>query len=157
MGIFDQSRARTSDAPIQGDVGPEAIDFIFSSMRIDEMWSIRESRGFTWWGHHLAQRVWADPPRIRHDTPRLHAETAVLRGFAPTDGLLPRLGVLNRCASLSALVWHPDSRRLTMHAAITLYQESLDYRQAKTDRSGDGAEHKSPPERSRGGSHHGSS
>lgn len=129
MGLFDRFRARISDTRTQDDVGPQVIDFLFSSMKIDEEWGIRESRGFTWWGHLLAQRVWADPPRNRNGTPvvRLHAETGLLRGLAPTDGLLARLDLLNKVASLSAFVWHPDSQRLTMHAAMTFNEENVEW------------------------------
>ena len=46
------------------DVGPQVIDYLFRSLQIDPKWSIRESRKFTWWGHRLAQKVWADPVRM---------------------------------------------------------------------------------------------
>ena len=30
-------------------------------MQVDEAWSVREERGFTWWGAWVRQRMWADP------------------------------------------------------------------------------------------------
>src|SRR6266446_10020727 len=63
------------------DVGPEVIDFLYRSMQIDPEWSIREPRAFAWWGHRLAQRVWAEP--VRHSdgyaVVRIVAETNLLR------------------------------------------------------------------------------
>ena len=43
------------------DVGLEAIQFLYSLLRIDDEWSVREPRGFTWWAGDYAQRVWAEP------------------------------------------------------------------------------------------------
>jgi hypothetical protein len=43
------------------DVGLEAIHFLYSLLRIDDEWSVREPRGFTWWAGDYAQRVWAEP------------------------------------------------------------------------------------------------
>src|SRR5438034_671528 len=39
------------------DLGLEVLDFVSMSMQIDDSWSVRTARGFTWWGHRLAQRV----------------------------------------------------------------------------------------------------
>jgi hypothetical protein len=43
------------------DIGLSAVDGLFQSMQIDE-WSVREERGYTWWGKDLAQRVTATEP-----------------------------------------------------------------------------------------------
>jgi hypothetical protein len=106
------------------DVGPEVIEFLFESMRIDNDWSVRETRGFTWWGHTLAQRVWADLPRESQGTivVRVHAETALFREVAYGDVLVERLELLNREASLSGFVLYPDARRVALHCAVTLHQ-----------------------------------
>jgi hypothetical protein len=43
------------------DVALEAIQFLYSLLRIDDEWSVREPRGFTWWAGDYVQRVWAEP------------------------------------------------------------------------------------------------
>ncbi|MGC8667216.1 MAG: hypothetical protein ACP5VE_03740 [Chthonomonadales bacterium] len=44
-----------------GDVGMDTIEYLYNSLKIDDEWSVREERGFTWWGYLLAQRIWAEP------------------------------------------------------------------------------------------------
>jgi len=44
------------------DVGIETIRKVYDYLRIDKEWSLIQERGFTWWGHRHAQRVWADEP-----------------------------------------------------------------------------------------------
>jgi hypothetical protein len=42
------------------DPGLRIVKHVYQRMRIDPQWSQWSERGFTWWGHHHAQRVWAD-------------------------------------------------------------------------------------------------
>lgn len=44
------------------DVGLEALDRIFDMLQIDEEWSVRRQRGFTWWSYRLAQHIDATEP-----------------------------------------------------------------------------------------------
>lgn len=96
-------------------------------MAIDERWSVREARGFTWWGHRLAQRVWAEPARESHGASvvRIHAETAVLRKVLRGPGTSQKIGILNRWPSLSAFVWDPDHKRVTLRCAMTVHRENI--------------------------------
>jgi hypothetical protein len=43
------------------DLGMAAVERIHREMQIDEPWTVREERGFTWWGAWIRQRVWAGP------------------------------------------------------------------------------------------------
>ena len=73
-GPVTSRSAESADVPASGDrpaewdvahdAGLQVVEFVYRTMRIDEEWSIREPRGFTWWGHQLAQRVWAEPARL---------------------------------------------------------------------------------------------
>jgi len=45
-------------------IGSQVIDYVYAQMKVSEKWSLRQERGFTWWGHTVAQRVWADPPKV---------------------------------------------------------------------------------------------
>jgi hypothetical protein len=129
MGWRDWLPKRKETGPDPEDVGPEIVEFLFDSMHVDDEWSVRESRGFTWWAHTLAQRVWAEPPRDSLGTTvvRVHAQTALFREVAESDEALQRLGVLNQVASLSAFILDPGSRRVALHCAMTLHAETLDW------------------------------
>jgi hypothetical protein len=106
-------------AAARADVGPDLLDFVFQSMRIDEAWSVREPRAFTWWGHRLAQRVRAEPARKSEGfaVVRLGAETDLLRDVPNTRDLAGRLAALNRYASMSAFVWDPERASITLKCA----------------------------------------
>jgi hypothetical protein len=105
------------------DVGPEVLDFLFDAMKIDRPWSVREPRAFAWWGHRLAQRVWAEPARSSHDhqVVRIHATTALLRDVRDTPELRGKLAALNMAASLGALVLVPETGRIVLHTAACFH------------------------------------
>jgi hypothetical protein len=44
------------------DIGIETIRKAYDYLRIDKEWSLIHEKGFTWWGHRQAQRVWAEEP-----------------------------------------------------------------------------------------------
>lgn len=110
-----------------GDPGLEVLQFVYTSMQIDEAWSVREPRRFTWWGHRLAQRIWAEPPRASEgfEVSRVHAETDLLRRVSGRPGLLDQLAALNRFASLSALVWDPQRSRLMLRCSVYVHAQTL--------------------------------
>lgn len=44
------------------DIGLQMLDSLVDQMMIDEEWSVRRERGFTWWSYRLAQHVEVSPP-----------------------------------------------------------------------------------------------
>jgi hypothetical protein len=105
------------------DLGPEVLDRIYEAMRIDAQWSIRQERGFTWWGHRLAQRVWAEPPIFHVDayTVCLHAETDFIRCISPDIDPLPLVNLFNIFSSLSAFVWDHGQRSLKLSSSAYFF------------------------------------
>jgi hypothetical protein len=133
MRLFDRfRRAEAATSPMGDDVGPEIVDFLYRSMAIDERWSIREPRGFAWWGHKLAQRVWAEPARESRGVSivRVHAETALLREVPGGLETSKKIAAFNRFASLSALVWNREQGRAALHCAMTLHRENSQWAQS---------------------------
>ena len=41
------------------DLGIEAVELIYEMFKVDEQWSVKEKRGFRWWGHKLCQKIYA--------------------------------------------------------------------------------------------------
>lgn len=111
----------------RGDPGLKLLQFVAANLHIDEAWIVREPRRFTWWGHRLAQRVWAEPPRRSEgvDVCRVHAETDLLRNVPDRTDLVDRLAALNGFASLSALVWDPGQRRLTLRCGAYVHAQNI--------------------------------
>lgn len=109
------------------DPGLAVLDFVFKSMMIDTEWSVREPRGFTWWAHRFAQRVWAEPARLdaAGEAIRVHAETDLLHKIPSNPQTAERFAVLNRSASLSAFVWDPEKERASLHCSAYVHAENV--------------------------------
>lgn len=109
------------------DVGPEMINTAFETNMIDDEWSIRSEREFTWWGYEQAQRVWADPP-IRTEgvtVTKVHARTDVLRDVPDTEKTFHLVSLLNMTATLSPLIFDPDTGKVYYHSTAYLHEQNF--------------------------------
>ena len=120
------------EATTNDEIGPELLDFVFAALKIDDLWSVREPRSFTWWGHRLAQRVSAEPVRPSHDhhIVRIHAETAVLRDVPDTPEMRSGLAAMNMFMHLGALTWSSETRRIRFHSAACFHAGNRSWLQA---------------------------
>jgi hypothetical protein len=109
------------------DLGGSVVDHVFETMQIDDEWSIREAAGFTWWGHRLAQRVWADPPRksFGENVVCLHAEMDLLQGVPNTPETLGLIASANQLATLNALVFDPEGGRVSLRCNAYFHEGNL--------------------------------
>jgi hypothetical protein len=112
---------------IQGngiDCGQRALDFLFESMMIDSEWSTREERAFKWWGHNLAQRVWAEPPKKDQGDPitLIHVETDFLRNVREMENTYEKLNGLQSMSSLYAFVYLPSEKKIKLHSTAYVYE-----------------------------------
>jgi hypothetical protein len=66
---------------LKEDLGNQIVENFYQDLQIDPKLSVKGERGFTWWGHRLAQRIWADPPLEDREIAitRVHAETDFLK------------------------------------------------------------------------------
>lgn len=113
----------------QADPGLEVVEHVYAQMQIDDEWSTFERRGFTWWGHELAQRVWADPPResFGMDVVRVHAQTRLVRGVATGDATSELLNELNHDATLSALVFDPAHGTIVSECSVYVHEQNVEW------------------------------
>jgi hypothetical protein len=132
-GVTKESRgsqklALTSqEERITGDVGPEFLAFIYEQMKIDPEWSVRGERNLTWWGHRLAQRIWAETVIMEDgdEIARVHAETDVLRNVDTAAHATQSLSILNRNASLSAYVWNPETKKISLRSSAYFHSQNF--------------------------------
>ena len=112
---------------IKGDVGPQLLTFIYEQMKIDPEWSVREERNLTWWGHRLAQRIWAETVMVEDgdEIVRVHAETDVLRNVNAGAHAAQTLSILNRNASLSAYVWNPQTKKIGLCSSVYFHSQNF--------------------------------
>jgi hypothetical protein len=108
------------------DLGPRVVQQLFEALQLDAGWSVRARRSFAWWGHHLAQRVWAERPRRQADadTTRVQASTVVLKGVKRQAQTAEQIASLNRFASFSALVWNPYSGEVALHSCACFTRDN---------------------------------
>jgi len=113
----------------QGDPGLDAVEHVYAQMQIDDEWSVFEPRGFTWWGHHLAQRVWAERPRdsFGMDVVRVHAETRLVRDVQPGDETWKLLNFLNHDASLSSLVFDAARGTIVFECSVFVHEQNVEW------------------------------
>ncbi len=122
-----ESRVASDHVQIEGDVGPQLLAFIYEQMKIDPEWSVREDRCLTWWGHRLAQRIWAEPVILEDgdEIVRVHAETDVLRNVDTEAHATQSLSILNRNASLSAYVWNPETKKISLRSSAYFHSQNF--------------------------------
>jgi hypothetical protein len=113
--------------PEAPDLGLVLIRRIHDALEVPGQWSLEAHRNFTWWAHHLAQHVWAEPPRMSNEIEvvRVHASTDLLRKVPDGAQTVERLSALNRFATLSALVWEPESAEIVLHAAAYAHARNV--------------------------------
>ena len=111
------------------DIGVSVVNAIAEMMGIDEAWSTRDERGFTWWGKDYAQRVWSEPgfDDDGFEIFRIHARTQVVRGFEPTEENLARLNALSMVASTSGFLVDADEGTVDLAASMYLHEETADW------------------------------
>jgi len=122
-----ESGVASDDVHIEGDVGPQLLAFIYDQMKIDPVWSVREDRSLTWWGHRLAQRIWAEPVILEDgdEIARVHAETDVLRDVNTEAHATQSLSILNRNASLSAYIWNPETKKISLRSSAYFHSQNF--------------------------------
>jgi hypothetical protein len=113
--------------PEAPDLGLHILRKIHDALDVRSEWSLEAHRNFTWWPHHLAQHVWAEPPRMSNEIEvvRVHASTDLLRKVPDSEATLDRLSALNRFATLSALVWERESAEIMLHAAAYAHARNV--------------------------------
>jgi hypothetical protein len=102
---------------VSDDAGTQTVREVFEALQIDADWSTWSDRGFTWWPHRLAQRVWAEIPtendgvsvmRVNAETDQFSASEQDWRELAPVFGAASMLSV-----------WWSAMRSRTIRRAIT--------------------------------------
>jgi len=108
-----------------GDLGLRAVDRVYANMRIDDEWSVREDRGFTWWGAWVGERVWADEAV---DTDGLtlwqvRARTPALRDQPDEPETYLLVDAFNDFAGMSGYVYDPDDGTISARCGVFLYAD----------------------------------
>jgi hypothetical protein len=113
------------------DIGTNALEKLFSDFLIDDEWSTREERAFSWIGHRLKQTVTAG--KLFDDDgillSRLTASTVIAREVkASEEDVFRHLARLNRHAIGSAYSYDPGEREISSTAIAYVHDETAAWR-----------------------------
>ena len=115
--------------PRSDDLGLQIVDTIGHCLTLDAEWSVRDERGFTWWGKDLAQRVWSEPgfDDDGFEIFRLHAQTDLLAGFDPSHENLATLNAFAGLATTSGYLVDEETGTVRLAASMYAHAETEDW------------------------------
>ena len=109
------------------DVGTRLVNNIFEKLMVDDQWSIRRDRGFTWWAYRLAQHVEVSPPVHTDDgelcTVRIWTDVAAR--VDPNTNPPELLGLANMQETLSAVVWDRSAGAVMECCTAVLHEGNI--------------------------------
>ncbi len=105
------------------DLGMAAVERVHRDMQIDEPWTVREERGFTWWGAWIRQRVWAGTATRSAGETLWHvrARTPVFRDQPDEPATYARVNEWNALWPMGALAYDPDDGTISARTGAFLY------------------------------------
>ena len=108
------------------DIGPEVLGDVRQQMQIDEEWLVSKPRKLMWWGHRLAQTIWAEPAVVRMGMRivSIQAETDLLVEVPDRPKTEQAIATLNATAALTAIVWHRKDRRVGLRCSMCVRPEA---------------------------------
>lgn len=109
------------------DVGLEMIDGIYQQLMIDDQWSVRWERGFTWWSYRLAQHVEVGPAVQSGDLVvyQLRIWTDVARDVDPECDPASLVAPANIQQDMNALIWDPSSATISECCTAVVHQKNI--------------------------------
>lgn len=108
------------------DLGLQFVDDMFSLLQIDDDWSVKEERGFSWWPHTLRQRVWVTRGRdddgiVLH---RAFVVTDAVRNCRSAQTVVDEaLSPLGSLASGSAAIFEAKEGTVRLWSAMTVHEQ----------------------------------
>jgi hypothetical protein len=113
------------------DLGTEALQSIFAGLFLDEAWTTRDERSFSWIGDRLAQTISASPMVEVEGVSlsRLVADCVVVESVRASDELIVSvLSDLNRHAFGSCYSYYPDERQVLGTTSVRIHSETAEWR-----------------------------
>lgn len=111
------------------DIGLQLVDSLYEQLMVDDQWSVRHERGFSWWSYRLAQHIEVGAPErsVDRDVCSVRIWTDVVREVDPAANPAQVLGPLNVQATLNALAWDSATANITECCTAQVHDENLDW------------------------------
>ena len=106
------------------DLGLAAVERIHREMQVDEPWTVREERGFTWWGAWIRQRIWAGPATRSGGETLWHvrARTPVFQDQPDEPATYARVNEWNALWPMGAMAYDPDDGTISARTGAFVYE-----------------------------------
>jgi hypothetical protein len=113
------------------DVGMRALQLMHEGLRIDDCWTIRAEREFSWIAHRLQATLRASRPFVSHDILISRVTSSILLiedvGVSRAD-VDSALAYMNHASVGAAYVYSPLERTVSVLAAHNVHEETLNWR-----------------------------
>lgn len=112
------------------DLGSKALSLLYAKLMVDDKWSVRATRGFSWWAYRLAQhvevsepypgpggaaacdvRIWTD---VATNVPRQKGEVAKM------------MSIVNAQETMNALVWNEHHGSIVECCTSTVFPDTVE-------------------------------
>jgi hypothetical protein len=113
------------------DIGLRAVYGVFEQLQVDDEWSNREDRMFSWIAHRLQQTMRASPVSVEGSLvlARLEAHTVVVDNVTVDQTSVNRLlALLNRHSLGSAYSYEPGAAQVTASTGAWIHEETFAWR-----------------------------
>jgi hypothetical protein len=112
------------------DPGLLALDLLYRQMMIDDEWSVRTARGFSWWAYRLAQHVQVSDPYTASDgaiacNMRIWTDIAAEVPDHDTKAAAV-VGIANLMETMSALIWNNDDHTISECCTSVIYADTAE-------------------------------
>lgn len=111
------------------DVGLRVVESLYEQLMIDDHWSIRRERGFTWWSYRLAQHVEVGEPVESQGMTVcvVRIWTDLVTGVDPSTDAVAMLGSVNAQTTLNALVFRNESKTISECCTAVVHDENFEW------------------------------
>lgn len=115
---------------IEKDLGAELVANTHEELEVDEPWTVRDDRGFTWWAAWTRQRIWSAPPLSAGGERWWHvrARTWVLRDVVDGPAAYELVDGLNNLVVLGAAVYDAADGTVSVRTGLALADDDAGWR-----------------------------
>lgn len=115
------------------NAGNLTINWLYrDSLRVDDQWSVRHSKGFTWWANRHAQRIdviGSEPAQDGGMAHLVRVKTDLVRDVTLGPRALGKLDLLMATATMAGPVYDPDAKTVSLSSLVKVHEPIREWMQ----------------------------